>query len=85
MGVAEIIGGIVAAGNWVFKRQGNGVRLAVTDAHAPNEVVDVGDRFLVGFRGKDYGLSRDQMREKGGTVAEGLVPAHGFLGRGYKG
>ena len=45
MGVAEIIRGIVAAANWVFKRQGNGVQLAVTGAHVPNEVVDVGDRF----------------------------------------
>ena len=53
MGVAEIIQGIVTAGNWVFKRQGNRVELAVTDAHSPNEVVDVGDRLLVRLGGED--------------------------------
>jgi hypothetical protein len=53
VGIAEVIQGIVAAGNGVFERQGNGVELAVADAHSPNEVVDVSDRFLMRLGGKN--------------------------------
>ena len=52
-GIAEIINGILTARDWVFKGKSDAVELAVGDAHAPDEIVNIGDVFLVRLRRKD--------------------------------
>ena len=51
--VAKVVEGIVAAGNRVEVRFGDGVELAVVDAEAPDEVLDGVDVFLVGLGCKE--------------------------------
>jgi hypothetical protein len=51
--VAEIINSVVASGNRVFEWEGYLVEASVGDAHAPDEVGDVSDVFLVRFGGED--------------------------------
>ena len=53
--IAEIINSIVASGDRVLKRQGNLVQTTIRDAHAPNEIDDIHNVFLVRFGGKDNG------------------------------
>ena len=52
-GVAEIINGILAARDQVFKGKSDAVELAVGEAHAPDEIVNISDVFLVRLRCKD--------------------------------
>ena len=56
MGVTEVVKGIIAVGNGVFKWVDNSVEGVVVDAKMPDEVGNVMDVFLVGFGGKnDFG------------------------------
>ena len=53
MGVTNVVKGIIAMGNGVFKGKGDGVEQSVVDTEAPDEVGDVLNVLLVGFGGKD--------------------------------
>lgn len=49
----KVVDGFVAAGDGKIVDESDRVEAAVRDAEAPNEVLDVGDVFLVGFWSKD--------------------------------
>ena len=49
----KVVNGFVTAGDWEAVNQGDRVEATVEDPEAPDEVVDVGDVFLVWFWGKD--------------------------------
>jgi hypothetical protein len=51
--VAEVVDRIFTARDGVFKRKGNAVEFTIRDAHAPNEVLDIGYVFLMRLGGKD--------------------------------
>ena len=71
MGVAEVVKGIVAAGNGVFEWAGNGIEGVVVDAKMPDEVSNVMDVFLVGFGGKnDFGTPGASTRANPSLVEE---------------
>jgi hypothetical protein len=53
VGVAKVVQGVVAIGYGVLKRQSDCIELAVADTLSPNEIVDVGDSFLVRLGYKD--------------------------------
>ena len=53
VGVTKIFDCINAVGNEILKGQCFGIEGSVGDAHAPDEVVDAGDMFLVWFWGED--------------------------------
>jgi hypothetical protein len=51
--IPKVVDGIVTARDGVGKWQSHAVKFAVRNAHAPDEVVDVIDVFLVGLGCKD--------------------------------
>lgn len=53
--VAKVVEGVVTAGNGVFKRERNSVKMTVRNAHPPNEFFDVGHMLLVRFGCKNNG------------------------------
>ena len=52
-GVAEVVDGVFTPRDRVFEWKSDTVEFAVRDAHAPNEILDIGDVFLMGLGGKD--------------------------------
>ena len=49
--IPQILNGVIAARDGICKRKGHCIEFAIADAHTPNEVIDIRDVFLVGFRG----------------------------------
>ena len=71
MGVTEVVKGIIAVGNGVFKWVDNSVEGVVVDAKMPDEVGNVMDVFLVGFGGKnDFGTPGASTRVNPSLVEE---------------
>jgi hypothetical protein len=46
-GVAEVVNRIFAARDGIFERKGNAVEFPIRDAHAPDEIVDIDNIFLM--------------------------------------
>ena len=51
--VTKVVDSVVAARDRILEREGDCIQLAVGDAHAPDEVIDVGDVLLMRLGSKD--------------------------------
>jgi hypothetical protein len=56
-GVAEVVNGVIAVRNRVFKFKGDGVKTAVRYTHTRNDVFNISDMLLMRLDGKDNGLA----------------------------